>query len=191
MIFLDVETQNSTMVGKTMIISELKISYVGVIDDSGKEYDFWEKDMNKLGELIRQHDWVVGYNLVGFDMPVIANYVGDWVKEVPVIDLMIAIYKKVGFRPKLDHVTNATLGYGKNGVGSDAPRLYAEGKLDELKKYCLQDVKITRDLYNFGLREGYINYFDKKGFLLKTDIDWNLGKVNAKSEETANNLSLF
>ena len=191
MLFLDVETQNSVMVGKTLILDELKISYVGVIDDKGTEYDFWESDLDKLGKMIKKHDWVVGYNVLGFDMPVIANYIGAWAKEIPMIDLMIAIYKKVGFRPKLDHVTNATLGYGKNGVGSDAPRLYAEGNLQKLRDYCMQDVRITKDLYEFGLKNGFVKYYDKKGFLLQTDIDWELGKVNVKESVEDNNLSMF
>lgn len=177
MLFLDIETQNNWSAGESFKIKDLRISYTGVIDgDSGKELDFWEDDTEKLGELLKQADMVVHYNGFTFDMPVIANYVGDDILDVPQIDLMVAAYKAIGFRPKLDMLTNATLGYGKIGKGSDAVVYWEAGELDKLKKYCLQDVRVTMDLYNFGKENGYIKYHDRNGFLKEAKIDWSWGE---------------
>lgn len=177
MLFLDIETQNDWTSGDSFKIANMKISYVGVIDgDTGEKMDFWEDDMEALGEVMKKTDYVVHYNGFTFDMPIIGNYIGDWVNDLPQIDLMVAAFKKIGFRPKLDDLTNATLGYGKIGKGSDAVKYWAAGDLESLKKYCLQDVKVTMDLYNWGVEKGTIRYYDKQGFVAETDIDWKLGE---------------
>ena len=117
--------------------SALKISYMGVIDyATGKEMDFWEKDMKKLLPVMEKADMIVGYNIFSFDMPVIANYLGQQVNQLPMLDLMVAMKRKIGFRPKLDALCVATLGRGKIGSGLDAIRYYKEKKFDDLKKYC-------------------------------------------------------
>ena len=191
MIFLDIETKawNNSEGVDFFKISDLEISYVGVIDETGKEMDFWEDDIEGLGKLLRSTDWVVGYNSISFDLPVIANYLGEDINNVPQIDLMVAIYKKIGFRPKLDDVANATLGYGKSGKGSDAPKLWEEKRLQELRDYCMQDVRVTKNLYDFVVRNGFVKYYDKSGFLRQTEIDWDLGKkVPIESEEAVQGL---
>jgi len=177
MLFLDIETKNDWTAGDSFKIENLEISYVGVIDgDTGEEMDFWEEDMEKLGEVMKKTDYVVHYNGFTFDMPVIANYIGDWVNDLPQIDLMVAAFKTIGFRPKLDDLANATLGYGKIGKGSDAVKYWAAGDLESLRKYCLMDCKVTQDVYEWGRDKGFIKYYDKQGFVVTTDIDWELGK---------------
>jgi DEAD/DEAH box helicase domain-containing protein len=193
MLFLDIETQNDWTSGDAFKIDEMKISYVGVIDsENGKEMDFWEDDIEELGELLKKADLIVHYNGFTFDMPVIANYIGREVMDLPQLDLMVAAHRKIGFRPKLDDLTNATLGYGKIGKGSDAVKYWVSGDLVSLKKYCLQDVKVTMDLYYYGLEYGSIKYFDRSGFIRETEIDWKDGERNTEAvEEDAGAISMF
>lgn len=182
-IFLDIETQNDWTGGDFFKIDEMKISYVGVIDSvSNTEMDFWEDDMEKLDLVLKSADKIVHYNGFTFDMPIIANYLGPSVLSLPQIDLMHAAYKAIGFRPKLDDLATATLGHGKIGKGADAVRYWAEGDLESLKKYCLQDVKVTMDIYNFGLQNGFIKYFDKNGFIKEVQIDWKSGERGGEPE---------
>lgn len=188
MIFLDIETKNVAE-EDYFDTKALQISYVGVIDDGGNEYDFWEEDIPKLGEMMKKHDWIVGYNSISFDLPVISNYLGQEINTLPQIDLMVALQKTIGFRPKLDAISNATLGKSKLGKGVDATIYWANGDLDSLKKYCMEDVRLTKELYEFGLKNGYVIYYDKSGFVKEVKIDWNLGKKEAKPVEQ--NLSLF
>lgn len=188
MLFLDIETKNT---GEMNFIQTqiMQISYVGVIDDNGAELDFWEKDLPNLKPLLENTDWVVGYNSIGFDLPVIGNYLGEDINNVAQLDLMVALYKTIGFRPKLNDVVTATLNKGKIAKGSDAPVFFANGEFDKLKQYCMEDVRLTKELYDFGIANGYVNYFDKQGFIKKVNIDWNLGKKEKKVEEQT--LSLF
>jgi len=188
MIFLDIETKN-TANEDYFSTKGLQISYTGVIDEAGNELDFWEKDIPALGELLKKADWIVGYNSISFDLPVIGNYLGIEINDLPQLDLMVALQKAIGFKPKLDDVVTATLGKGKIGHGSDAPVYFASGRLDELKAYCMEDVRLTKQLYEFGLTNGYVKYYSKKGFVEEVKINWDLGKKEKKIVEQK--LSLF
>lgn len=194
MLFLDIETQNDWTRGDSFKVRDLKISFVGVIDGkTGEELGFWENELDSLGRLLRKGDKVVHYNGFSFDMPVLANYLGDSITDIPQIDLMVAMYKTVGFRPKLEDLAIATLGYGKSGSGADAVKYWAAGdeiSLGKLKEYCIQDVRVTKELYEFGLKEGYVRHYSRSGFLTKVEIDWSSGeKITEKTSQDI--MSLF
>ena len=189
MIFLDIETQNDWSGMASFSTMDLKISYTGVIDENGKEFDIWEDDMDKLHKILKDASMIVGYNIFTFDMPVISNYLGPEVMDLPQLDLMVAVQKEIGFRPKLDALTTATFGEGKIGSGGDAVRYYAAGELDKLKKYCMQDVLLTKKLYEYGLDKGTVKYYDKSGFVKDTPVDWEKGKK--VPAEDAGMLSMF
>ncbi len=191
MLFLDIETKNKWEVGESFKVEDLRISYVGVIDEEGKEYDFWEDDIDKLGEFLKTTDKVVHYNGFSFDMPVLANYLGHSVQDLAQIDLMVAAHKTIGFRPKLDDLANATLGRGKIGKGSDAVMYWDTGQLEKLREYCLMDVQVTKELYYYGIKHGIIKYYDRNGFIREMNIDWTLGEKLAKPEEAEDVLELF
>jgi DEAD/DEAH box helicase domain-containing protein len=89
-------------------------------------------------------------------------YTGN-IMSLPTVDLLLEIEKRLGFRIKLDTVAQATLGMGKSGDGLQAVRFWKEGRIDELKDYCLQDVRVTRDIYEKALEEKQVAYFDRLG----------------------------
>lgn len=70
---------------------------------------------------------------------------------------------KIGRRLTLNNVAHTTLGKEKFGHGLMAIDYYLEGKWDELKKYCLDDVMITKELFDFGEKNGETYYLDEKG----------------------------
>ena len=50
-----------------------------------------ERDFNRLASELRAADLVVGFNVVGFDLPALAGALGDWVRELPTCDLLQAV----------------------------------------------------------------------------------------------------
>ena len=90
------------------------------------------------------------------------------------MDLLKEIQKSAGRRMKLDQVAEGTLGIKKSGHGLDAIRWWKDGEIDKVKKYCLDDVLITKDIYEYALKNSKI--FFKEGPNLnevKLDIaDW-------------------
>ncbi|MFA5159013.1 MAG: ribonuclease H-like domain-containing protein [Candidatus Omnitrophota bacterium] len=159
---LDVETQKSFKeIGKTkaMSLSKLKVSVVCVYDYLTGEYaSYEEKDMMRFDQRLQTADLLVGFNIRRFDMQVLQPYLFKMVDQFPVLDLLDDIEKARGHRASLDSVARATVKEGKSGDGAEALVLFKEGRMEELKKYCMDDVRLTKNVYEYGCREGKI-YF--------------------------------
>lgn len=179
MLFIDVETKYLFYEdSQARDTSRLEASFIGGYDDvKDKVYSFWEKDFQKLGELMKSTDRVVGYNIWQFDYLVMNPYYDIDLRTLPTLDLMIAMKDKVGFRPKLDDLARANLGKTKIGKGTDAVDYWKNEEFDKLEEYCLEDVRLTHDVWKIGEDSGKIKYFDKSGFIKETEIDWETGFV--------------
>ena len=80
------------------------------------------------------------------------------------------VEKIIGHRVKLDNLAQMTLGAGKSGDGLQALKFWKLGQIEELKKYCLDDVRITKELYDYVLKYGklaYKDYFETKEIQVK------------------------
>ena len=168
-IVLDLETQKSfDEVGGRGKNHLLKISVaVAYSYLQDKFLVFEERSAHKLGELLAEADLVIGYNLLDFDYQVLQPYVNYKLSSVPTLDMLVEVEKVLGHRVGLDAIAQATLNVSKIGSGMDAIRYWKAGELEKLKKYCIEDVKITRDLYDYALREGklfYKDFFEKREF---------------------------
>lgn len=152
---IDIETQNSFKeVGGKSNLDQLKISLVGAYwYGDGKYYTFLENELDKLSELIQQADLIIGFNLHGFDYPVLQNYLKDInFSGLKTLDIMWEMEKHLGYKVKLEKVAQGCLNAGKSGSGLDAIKYWKEGDIESLKKYCLQDVKVTKDIYEYGVK---------------------------------------
>jgi hypothetical protein len=56
----------------------------------------------------------------------------------------------------LNALAKATIGLEKTGHGSKAPQMIREGRLSEVFSYNLNDVRLTRMLYDFIQKYGYL-----------------------------------
>ena len=89
-------------------------------------------------------------------------YTGN-ILALPTIDLLQEVEKSLGYRIKLDDVAQATLGVGKSGHGLMAVEYWKNGEIEKLKEYCLQDVRVTRDIYDHALRHQEVAFHDRQG----------------------------
>jgi len=158
-IVLDIETKNSFAdVGGKQNLKMLDVSLIGVYSYKRDEYfGFEEKDFPLFEKMLKETGAIIGFSIYNFDLPLISklynNY--DFSKYI-ILDILKEIEEKRGHRIKLDDLAQANIGVGKNGNGLEAIELYREGKIDELKKYCLNDVKITKELYELILKQGHL-----------------------------------
>ena len=158
----DLETKRSFHeVGGAHNKAEMGVSIVGIYHYKDDAYrTFKEADFDKLEALLKEAEKIIGFNLIGFDWPVLAACLGDWVHDLPTLDLMQEAQASLGHRVSLDAIAKATLGMAKLGSGLDALRYYQEGDWEKLERYCLEDVKLTKDIYEYALKHGQL-YFEK------------------------------
>lgn len=179
MIFLDVETKSffdELSSGPLFNTAELGVSFAGAYDSDKDEFmSFWEKDLGDLEGVLKGASKVVGYNIWAFDYGVLAPYMKTDLRTFPTVDLMVAMKRTVGFRPKLDDLARANLGAGKIGKGVDATEYWKRGELDKLEEYCIEDVRLTYEVWRVGEENGKLKYFDKSGFIKETRVLWQEG----------------
>ena len=135
-------------------------------------YTYTEDQAGQMAERMSVADLVVGYNQIGFDYAVLQPYTFRDLKNLKSLDLLVEINKVLGHRLKLDQLAKATLQVGKSADGLQAVQWYREGRMDEIKKYCRMDVQVTRDLWKFGRKWGYLLYEDRDGRLMKVPATW-------------------
>lgn len=159
---LDLETKRSFHeVGGPHNKARLGVSVVGTYHyESDRFVAYREEQFADLVQVLRAADEIVGFNLLHFDWPVLAAELGDWVLSLPTLDLMLEVQKALGHRLSLDAIAKATLGSSKLGSGLDALDYYATGQWEKLERYCLEDVKLTRDIYEYAKKYGQL-FFEK------------------------------
>ncbi len=161
-IILDLETQKDfSEIGGRGKNYLLRVSVAGIYsyaDD--KYYTFSEKELHKLAEVLVVADQIIGFNIAEFDYQVLKPYLNFALTEIPTLDILQEIEIVLGHRISLDAVAKATLGVGKLGSGIEAIRLWKNGQFEELKKYCLNDVKLTKEIYEYGQKNGKLLYRD-------------------------------
>ena len=132
---------------------------------------------DRVGDLVaalRSATQVVGFNSRRFDYKVLEGYAGRGLsRELPTLDLLEEVRRVAGFRMKLDHLAQETLGAAKSADGLQSLAWVAEGRFDEVEQYCRHDVEILRDLFLFGRREGYLMFRDKRRDVrLRLPVSW-------------------
>jgi DEAD/DEAH box helicase domain-containing protein len=172
-IILDIETQNTFQEIGKHDHTQLKVSLLVIYDTSSGEFStYLESELGKLWPVLERADRLIGYNLKGFDIPVLNNYYPGDLRRIQTLDIMEEIEKKVGFRVKLDDVAQTTLGVGKSGTGLMAIEYWRKGEIEKLKAYCEQDVRVTRDLYNYGLEKKEVAFVDRLGRKISVPVDF-------------------
>ncbi|MCH1498613.1 MAG: ribonuclease H-like domain-containing protein [Akkermansiaceae bacterium] len=181
-VYFDLETQRSFGdVGGSAHKDKMGMS-VGVTysTETGQYHIFNEESVAELVEQLIKADLVVGYNHVQFDYPVLQAYtIYDLATQTVNCDMMLDIEEILGHRLKLDAVAQASLNASKTADGLDALKwwqLYK--KTDDLThvlkiaEYCCYDVKVTKEVYEFGLKHGIVKYSDRNGNNQEVVASW-------------------
>lgn len=174
-VYFDLETQRSANDAGGWHRKDAMGMSVGVTYSTALgEYRIYPE--RRVGELIDQlvrADLVVGYNVVQFDYEVLMGYtVVDLPSQTVTLDMMLDVERILGHRLKLDAIAQTTLGVGKSADGLDALRWYREGKMRQIAEYCCFDVKVTRLVHEFGVREGHVAFVDRAGQRRTVKVDW-------------------
>lgn len=156
---LDIET--AAAASGIMDPATMELTIVGIHDSKTDTYSsYMQEELLRLWPILESADLVVGYNSNHFDLPILNKYYAGDLMKIRSVDLLAEIKNSLGRRVKLDSVAQATLGRGKTGSGLDAVKWWAAGEIEKVRKYCLEDVRVTKDLYEFALKNGFVYYSD-------------------------------
>ena len=173
-VYFDLETQKSAdEVGGWDKIRDMRMS-VGVTYSTARgDYRIYgEKDVDELLTELQRADLVVGFNNLGFDYEVLHGYTILDLRQLPTLDMLVELQKKLSHRVSLDAIATATLGVEKTAEGLQAIRWFREGRLLEIAEYCCFDVKITRLVHEYGAAHQQLHYKDRFGKKLTVPVGW-------------------
>ncbi len=186
-VVFDIETKNIFQDVGRADPTLLDISLVGIYDYETDQYlTFLQEEFPNLWPYIEKADVLIGFNSDHFDVPLLNKYYPGDITKIKSLDLMAEVRKSLGRRIGLGALAEATLGIGKSGNGLEAVEWWKNGEIDKIRKYCIDDVKVTKDLYEYILSRKTVRY--KDGNDLKTinisTNDWD------KTIDTGMNFSL-
>lgn len=169
-IVFDIET-----VGNIRDLSTMKITVVSIYEYEHDTYrSFDEHQLGDLWPILEKTDRLIGYNSEHFDVPILNRYYAGDLTTLPHLDMLKVIKESSGSRFKLNDVASATLQIEKSADGLQAMEWYKEGKIDLIKEYCEQDVKVTKELYDYGLQNKMIYYPTLTGDLMPIAVDFSM-----------------
>src|SRR3989344_430663 len=145
-------------------------------------YSYVEEELPKLWPILERADMLIGFNSDHFDIPLLNKYYpGDLIK-IRSLDILKEIKDSYGRRMRLDQLAEGTLGKNKTGHGDDAITWWKVGDVEKVRAYCLNDVKLTKELYDYALVNNSLTF--KEGNAL------NKIKLDTSEWEKSNNHKL-
>lgn len=162
-ITFDIETANAFPTLSRNDLSRMELAVVAIHDSETGEYSSYSKEeLTKLWPILETADVLIGYNSNSFDIPLLNNYYPGDLAKIRSLDLLVEVQTALGRRLRLQSLAEGTLKAKKSGDGLQSVRWWQEGLYDKVREYCIQDVRLTRKIYEYALEHGSLKYKDLK-----------------------------
>jgi len=178
-ITFDIESISDSFVRGHIDVNEQELTVVGIHDSLTNEYSSYFRDeLPQLWSILEHADLLIGFNSDAFDIPLLNRYYPGDLSRLRSLDLLSEVQKVLGRRIRLQSLAEATLGRGKSGDGLKAGEWWKEGEKDKVAEYCIEDVRLTRELYDYALEHSMLKYKDLTDIRdIKIDTSlWGLGE---------------
>lgn len=154
--------------------------YVRTLDENfneikGEMLSFFEDDLSKAWEYFKNADRIIGFNSKRFDVPCLKPYLPIELTKLPHLDILEHVKEVNGKRVSLNAIVKETLGDNK----ADDPRnaiIYWQKRdtesLRKLKFYCEEDVRLTKEIYDYGFKNKKLIFKDYWNDIKSIDIDF-------------------
>ncbi len=179
-IFDDIDSNNPADLGISIVSIYKRKLDKNLKEIEGKMESFFEENFSKMWPLFVDADRIIGFNSLHFDVPAMAPLSPYDFKKLNHFDIMDQIKNTLGFRLSLNAVASETLGHTKIDNGLNAVYYWQEHSkesLAKLKKYCEMDVTVTKEVYDFGLKNKKLKYKDKWNTPREVPVDFSYPKV--------------
>ncbi len=158
-IVFDIETRNVFQDVGSADPAALDLSLVGLYDSATEKYSsFLQEELGTLWPIFEKADMLITFNGDHFDIPILNKYYSGDLTKIKSVDILREIKRAIGRRVKLDQVAEGTLGVKKSGNGLEAIAWWKRGEIEKIRKYCLDDVRITKDVYEYALTHGELKF---------------------------------
>ena len=162
-IVFDIETSNVFQDVASNDPAALDLAVCCIYDSETDKYSSYTKEtLNEMWPIFEKADMIIGYNSDHFDIPILNKYYSGDLTKIKSLDLLKEIKNSLGRRIKLDTVAEATLGRNKTGHGLESIVWWRNGEKQKVIDYCIEDVRITKDIYEYALKNGLLKYIDGK-----------------------------
>ena len=139
--------------------ANMGVSVTGVYDYAEDRYRVFCKDnLAELAKLIAERDLCVGFNSIPFDNSLLTASQWPCPPEAKSYDLLRETWAACGLGPEfnfkthggygLDAMCEKNFGTKKSGNGALAPVLWQRGQIGKVIDYCLNDVRLTKQLFD-------------------------------------------
>lgn len=167
---LEIKNQVQDTPGGWDATDKLGVAVACVYSFSSRGYTvYFERDVPTLKARVLNASRVTTWNGWRFDLPVLFGLPArEHVEELEQSsdDILRRAWRAAGLNPDLftpshkgfglGQIARATIGQDKIGNGADAPLWFREGRLGMVVTYCLDDVRLTKELCDFVDRYGYV-----------------------------------
>jgi DEAD/DEAH box helicase domain-containing protein len=180
----DIETRNTFEQVGSDRPEDLDLSVISIYDSRDNKMKTFElDDLGGAWPLFKDIDFIVGFNSDHFDIPILNKYCPDDLSKIKSIDILKSVKDSFGRRIKLDNIAENTLGKNKIAHGLEAIKWWNEGKIDLIRKYCEEDVYITRDIFLYALENKKLFAKDREGNKVEIKINTDNWKAEEKEVE--------
>lgn len=167
-VVFDIET-----IGDIQDMSTMKLTVISIYEYETDLYrSFEEHELGALWPIFERAERIIGFNSEHFDVPILNKYYTGDLTRIAHLDLLKVVKEVTGRRYKLNDLAKATLQIEKSADGLQAMEWFKEGKMDLIKQYCEQDVKVTKELYDFGRKNKMIYYPTLTGEILPIPVNF-------------------
>ncbi len=158
-VVFDIETANWMSDIGSSNPADLTIALVCIHDSETDSYSsYMEHELHQMWNILERTDVLVGYNSDHFDIPLLNKYYPGDLTRIKSLDLMKEVHTSLGRRLKLDSIAEATLGEKKSASGAQSLQWWRAGEIEKVRAYCLKDVEITKNIFDYALKNGSIKY---------------------------------
>jgi len=163
-LFSEVENGDPALLGVSLVSV-----YLRKVDESQREIEgvmksFWGNELLEFWPTLTHVKRIIGFNSLKFDVPVLKPLAPPAFTRLPHFDIMQSVREALGHNLSLRVLAEQSLGTSKTDSGTNAVMYWKSqdpADLAKLKSYCEADVLLTKDLYDYGVRNKHLKYVDK------------------------------
>lgn len=144
---------------------KLRMAIGGILyEEDGTEVHkfFRENQVQQLIETLNKADLIIGHNILRFDYKVLQQYHKENINNLLYDKTFDTFIKLLPFTDNLwtslDNLAQLNLGICKPHSGEKIPGMWRNNQIKEVEEYLLNDLRMTRDIYNYIKKNGKVKY---------------------------------